>query len=243
MHEEWLKRTEMLLGEEKLAILKSKNVLVIGLGGVGSFAAEMIARAGVGRMTLVDGDTVNATNINRQLVALQSTIGKNKARVMEERLLDINPKLDLVVIESFIKDEFTNEVLEKGFDYVVDAIDSLSPKVFLIAQAMKLGTKIVSSLGAGGKMDPTKVQITTMKKTYNCKFAQAVRKKLNQLNVDTNFPVVFSPEEVDMTKVKLQENHLGQKSMVGTMGYMPATFGMYVASVVIRDLLGEFKVE
>jgi len=241
MHEEWLKRTELLLGEEKLALLKSKNVLVVGLGGVGSYAAEMIARSGVGQMTIVDGDTVNATNINRQLVALQSSIGKNKARVMEERLLDINPNLKISVFDGFIKDEIITNILDKGFDYVLDAIDSLSPKVYLILNTLKRDFKLVTSLGAGGKMDPTQVQIVPMNKSYNCKFAQAVRKKLHHLNVKTDFPVVFSPEVVDMNKVALQDNHLGQKSMVGTISYIPAVFGMFAASVVIRDLLGEFS--
>jgi tRNA threonylcarbamoyladenosine dehydratase len=241
MGAEWLKRTELLLGKENLAFLESKHVLVVGLGGVGSYAAEMIARAGVGKMTIVDGDLVNLTNINRQLVALQSTIGKNKARVMEARLLDINPELKLHVFEGFIKDEVITNLLDNGFDYVVDAIDSLSPKVYLILNTLQRNMKIVSSLGAGGKMDPTKIQITTMKKSYNCQFAQAVRKKLNHLKVNTNFPVVFSPEEVDMSAVALSENHLGQKSMVGTISYIPATFGMFAASVVIRDLLGKFS--
>jgi len=241
MGAEWLKRTEMLLGEDKLAILHSKHVLVVGLGGVGSYAAEMVARAGIGHMTIVDGDTVNPTNINRQLVALQSTIGKNKAKVMEERLLDINPNLKITVFDGFIRDELITNLLDKGFDYVIDAIDTLSPKVYLILNTLQRGIKIVTSLGAGGKMDPTQVKIAAMNKTYNCKFAQAVRKKLNHLEVNTNFPAVFSPEVVDMSKVVLSENNLGQKSMVGTIGYIPAVFGMFAASVVIRDLLGEFR--
>ncbi len=241
MANDWLKRTELLLGQENLAVLENKHVLVVGLGGVGSYAAEMIARAGIGSMTLVDGDTVNKSNINRQLVALQSTIGLNKARVMEARLLDINPELKLNVLEGFIKDEVITNLLDNGFDYVVDAIDSLSPKVYLILNTLKRNIKLVSSLGAGGKMDPTKIQIVSMKKTYNCQFAQAVRKKLNHLKVNTSFPVVFSPEEVDMSAVALSENHLGQKSMVGTISYIPATFGMFAASVVIRDLLEKFS--
>jgi len=160
---------------------------------------------------------------------------------MEERLLDINPDLKINIFDGFIKDELITDLLDNGFDYVIDAIDSLSPKVYLILNTLKRNIKLVTSLGAGGKMDPTQVQIIPMNKTYNCKFAQAVRKKLNHLNVKTDFPVIFSPEVVDMSKVKLQENDLGQKSMVGTISYIPAVFGMFAASVVIRDLLGEFS--
>jgi tRNA A37 threonylcarbamoyladenosine dehydratase len=241
MQDNWLMRTEMLLGEENLSILSSKRVMVAGLGGVGSYAAEMIARAGVGHLTLVDGDTVNLTNINRQLIALHSTLGMNKAQVMKQRLLDINPLLNIEIVDGYIKDKLLTDTLDKGFDYVLDAIDTLSPKVYLIVHSLNRGLKIVSSLGAGGKLNPSLIQIVPMNETYNCKFAQAVRKKLNHLKIKTDFPVVFSPEPVDMSKIVRRENQLKQKSMVGTISYIPATFGMFAASVVIRDLLGEFK--
>ena len=154
---DWLSRTELLLGADGLNKLKTSNVLIVGLGGVGAYAAEMICRAGVGKMTIVDGDTIHSTNRNRQLLALKSTDGKAKALLMAERLKDINPELDLTVINEYIKDERMTEILDSGFNYVVDAIDTLSPKVFLIFHAVMKKIPVVSSMGAGGKFDPTRI--------------------------------------------------------------------------------------
>jgi len=163
----WLERTELLLGAEKLALLKNAHVLVVGLGGVGAYAAEMIARAGVGRMTVADADTVNATNINRQLVALHSTVGRPKSEVLAERLRDINPEIALTVVNKYIKDEETYTLLDAArYDYVVDAIDTLSPKLALIAAALERGLPLVSSMGAGAKTDPTKLEIADISKTH-----------------------------------------------------------------------------
>jgi len=236
MSENWLARTELLLGEEKLKKLKSKNVLVVGLGGVGAYAAEMICRAGVGKMTLVDGDIVNKTNINRQLPALHSTIGKSKAELLENRLKDINPEIKLTIINKFIKDEFIQEVLIENFDYVVDAIDTLSPKIYLIYRSLLRGFNIVSSMGAGGKVDPSLVQICDLSQSYNCKLARALRKRLAKLEVQGGFPVVFSPEEVDPKSIIETQGEQNKRSNVGTISYMPALFGIYCASKVIRDL-------
>ncbi len=242
MHDEWLIRTSLLLGEEKLNILKFKHVLVIGLGGVGAFAAEMIARSGVGKMTIVDGDVVNASNINRQLPALTSTIGKSKAFLMKERLLDINPNLDLDVYNEFLRRDLIEHRLSFSYDYVIDAIDTFSPKVFTIYNCLQNGHKIVSSMGAGGKIDPSQVKISKMKDSYNCKLAFKVRKRLGALKADKDFPVVFSTEQIDEKAMKPIEGELNKKTMVGTISYMPAIFGMYCASVVIRDLIGEFEI-
>lgn len=241
MNEDWLSRTSLLLGEEKLSILKSKHVLVIGLGGVGAFAAEMIARAGVGTMTIADGDTINKSNINRQLPAVTSSIGISKANWMENRLKDINPELKLTAINEYLKDERIVEILDNHYDYVVDAIDTFSPKVFTIFNCLKNGLKLVSSMGSGGKVDPAQVKIAKMKDSYNCKLAFKVRKRLSQLKADKNFPVVYSSEQVDQKLVQLVEGEPNKKSMVGTISYMPAVFGMFCASVVIRDLVGDFK--
>ncbi|NJO92041.1 MAG: tRNA threonylcarbamoyladenosine dehydratase [Chloroflexia bacterium] len=242
MQEEWLIRTSLLLGDEKLEVLKSKHVLVIGLGGVGSFAAEMIARAGVGIMTIVDGDTIQPSNINRQLPAVASSVGMEKARWMENRLKDINPKLKLTVICEYLKDNRIDELLSHPYDYVVDAIDTFSPKVFTIYTCLQKGLKLVSSMGSGGRLDPSQVKIAKMKDSYNCKLAFKVRKKLSGLKADKTFPVVFSSELVDEKVVRLVEGEPNKKSMVGTISYMPAIFGMFCASVVIRDLIGEFKI-
>ena len=158
--EGWLERTELLLGEEKLNILRNSNVLVVGVGGVGAYAAEMIVRAGVGRMTIADADKVSESNINRQLVALHSTIGREKCDILAERLKDINPNLQLTIVNRFIKDDETDALLDSDkFDYVVDAIDTLSPKLALIKGALDRGIRLVSSMGAGAKCDPTLMEI------------------------------------------------------------------------------------
>lgn len=164
----WLERTELLLGEEKLDILRRSRVLVVGLGGVGAYAAEMIARAGVGRMTVADADTVAPSNINRQLVALHSTVGRAKAEVLAERLRDINPELRLDVVERYIKDSETDALLDADrYDYIVDAIDTLSPKLALIKGALDRGIPLVSSMGAGAKTDPTLMEIKDISKTHH----------------------------------------------------------------------------
>ena len=176
----WLERTELLLGEEKLGRLRRAHVLVVGLGGVGAYAAEMIARAGVGRMTVADADTVNGTNINRQLVALHSTVGRPKAEVLAERLRDINPEIDLSVVNRYIRDEETYALLDAArYDYVVDAIDTLSPKLALIAAALERRLPLVSSMGAGAKTDPTRMEIADIAKPHHCPLAHMLRKRLH----------------------------------------------------------------
>lgn len=236
---DWLERTELLLGEEKLAILKKSNVLVVGLGGVGAYAAEMIARSGVGRMTIVDCDVVSLSNINRQLPALTSTVGQSKTLLMAERLRDIHPQIELTVIGDFLNEENIASVLDaQPYDYVVDAIDTLAPKVLLIEECIKRGYAVVSSMGAGAKTDPTKVQITDISKSNYCPLAHALRKRLNRLGIRKGFMVVFSPEEVREGAMVLCEER-NKKSNVGTISYMPPVFGCNCASVVVRGLIGE----
>ncbi len=233
----WLSRTELLLGKEKLATLRNKHVLVAGLGGVGAMAAEQICRAGVGILTIIDGDTIHRSNRNRQLPALVSTEGISKTEVMAKRLQDINPDLKLTVLNEYIKDERTLEILQPGYDYVVDAIDTLSPKVFLLYTCVQLGLPVVSSMGAGGKFDPSQITVVDIDDSYNCKLAYYMRKRLHKMGVRKGIKVVFSPEIVDRSSVILQEGESNKKSNVGTISYMPALFGCYCASVVIRDLL------
>ena len=233
----WLERTELLLGKEKLEKLKQAHVLVVGLGGVGAYAAEQLCRAGIGKMTIVDGDVVEESNRNRQLPALISTKGKPKAEVLAERFRDINPDLQLTVINYFIRDELTIELLKsQPFDYVVDAIDTLSPKVFLVYHALQLGLKVVSSMGAGGKMDPSKIQLADISKSHNCGLAKMMRKRLSRLGVKKGVKVVFSPEEIDEDAIRLEESQ-NKKSTVGTITYMPPLFGWFIASAVIRDIV------
>lgn len=234
----WMSRTQLMLGDEPIELLMSKNVLVVGLGGVGGICAEMIARAGVGKMTIVDADTVDLSNTNRQIPALHSTAGKLKTEVMADRIRDINPLIDLTVLPIYIKEDETRKILDEGnFDYAVDCIDTLSPKVYFIKACIDRKIPIVSSLGAGGKLDPSQVTITDISKTYECNLARYVRKKLHSMGIQKGLTVVFSPEKVDQSKIIETEKAFPKKSIIGTMSYMPAIFGCNVASVVIRGLL------
>lgn len=235
---EWLTRTELILGTDGLQKLKESNVLVVGLGGVGAYAAEMICRAGVGSMTIVDGDAVHPTNRNRQLPALKSTEGLPKAEVMGRRLKDINPDISLTIIQEYLKDERMVEVLDSGFDYVVDAIDTLSPKIFLIFHTLQKKMPLVSSMGAGGKYDPTRIAISDISETTDCSLARILRKRLHRLGVREGFAAVYSTEPIDKKKVVPTPGELNKASVVGTISYMPASFGIACASVVIRDLAG-----
>ena len=232
----WQERTKLMLGKEGLEKLRSAHVLVVGLGGVGAYAAEQLCRAGIGKMTIVDGDVVDKTNRNRQLPALISNEGKPKAEVLGERFLDINPDLELRTVNVYLKDERMVEILHDAkYDYVVDAIDTLAPKVFLIYHTVQAGLPIVSSMGAGGKFDPALVQVADISKSYNCKLARVIRKRLHKLGIRKGVQVVFSPEDVDPKRVKLEESQ-NKKSTVGTISYMPPIFGCFCSSVVIRDL-------
>ncbi|MBK7479722.1 MAG: tRNA threonylcarbamoyladenosine dehydratase [Bacteroidales bacterium] len=234
----WLSRTEMLTGPEAVQKLRSSDVLVVGLGGVGSWAAEMICRAGVGKMTIVDGDSVHVTNRNRQLPALVSTEGKPKTLVMADRLRDINPEIELTVINEYIRDERMIEVLERGYSYVVDAIDTLSPKLFLLYHSVRMNIPVVSSMGSGGKFDPVGISVSDISETNSCALARMLRKRLHRLGVREGITAVYSPEPVDKSRVELVAGERNKASVVGTMPYMPAAFGIACASVVIRDLAG-----
>ena len=216
--------------------LSKAHVLVVGLGGVGAYVAEQICRAGIGHMTIVDADTVNESNLNRQLPALHSTIGKPKTEVMAARLLDINPSLKLTVFNEFLRDEKTEEILSKSFDFIVDAIDSLSPKVFLIYHACQRNIPIVSSMGAGAKTDPSQVKIDDISKTYNCALAKVVRKRLRGLGINKGVPTVFSSEMANSDAIIEIDNEQCKRSTTGTVSYMPAIFGCYLASYVIRNI-------
>jgi tRNA threonylcarbamoyladenosine dehydratase len=237
----WLSRTQLLFDPETMQRLKESSVLVVGLGGVGAFAAEMICRAGIGNMTIVDGDVVSESNRNRQLPALSSTTGRSKAQIMGERLLDINPALNVTVINEYLKDQRMIEILDKHYDYVVDAIDTLSPKVFLIYHSLRKKYKVVSSMGAGGKFDPTRIMISDISQTSICPLARILRKRLHKLGVRDGFTAVYSTELVDKTKVEESKEVENKASVVGTISYMPATFGIACASVVIRDLAGVIR--
>lgn len=235
--EDWQQRTRLLLGEEKMERLRQAHVLVVGVGGVGAYAAEMICRAGVGQMTIVDADTVQPTNINRQLPALHSTVGKEKAEVLAARFRDISPDIRLTVLPVFLKDGNIPELLDAAhYDFVVDAIDTLAPKCHLIAEALKRHIRIVSSMGAGAKSDITQVRFADIWDTYHCGLSKAVRKRLQKLGIKRKLPVVFSTEQAAPEAVLLTEDEQNKKSTCGTVSYMPAVFGCYLAEYVIKRL-------
>ncbi len=233
----WLQRTELLVGAEALETLRNMRVMVIGLGGVGSFAAEFLARAGVGTMTIVDGDTVDLTNTNRQLPALRSTVGIAKTTVMANRMLDINPELQLAVREEFLTPETVGDLITEDYDYVFDCIDSIQPKQYVIVTCRQKGVRIVSSMGAGGRLDPSKVQIADISETYNCPFAQQMRKGLRRKGVRKGVTAVFSSELVNKEHCMLTDGSRFKKSFYGTISYIPALFGLHMASVVVQDVV------
>jgi tRNA A37 threonylcarbamoyladenosine dehydratase len=236
MSNEWQERTRLLLGDEGFEKLNSSHVLVVGLGGVGGYVAEQLTRAGIGELTIVDGDVVSQSNMNRQLLALQSTQGMPKAEVMAARLRDINPDIKLHVVNQFMKDQALIDVISQPYDFVVDAIDTVSPKVFLLYYAVQNNQRIVSCMGAGGKMHPDKIEIADIDKSHHCHLAFYIRKKLHKLGIRTGIKVVFSPEPVSKSAV-IEEESQNKASNVGTISYMPAAFGCFCASVVINGLL------
>ncbi|WP_454059793.1 tRNA threonylcarbamoyladenosine dehydratase [Elizabethkingia ursingii] len=234
----WLERTELLIKEAGIEKLKKSNLLIVGMGGVGSFAAEFIARSGVGNLTIVDGDIIDITNINRQLPALHSTVGDDKVELMARRILDINPELNLTRINEFLNPERMEEVIQAGnFDYILDCIDSVSPKLALIIAAKRNKIKIISCMGAGGKLDPSKVMVRDISKTRNCFLAKQVRKRLKKENIDKGFRCVFSTEIQREDSLKMTDGTNYKRSFYGTISYMPAIFGLYAASEVIRYLI------
>jgi tRNA A37 threonylcarbamoyladenosine dehydratase len=237
MSEAWMSRTKLLVKEEGLEKLKSAHVMVIGMGGVGSFAAEFIARAGVGEMTIIDGDVVDPSNRNRQLPALATTHGIHKTTVMAERLLAINPELKLNVKQEFIQPEVIAALFEKKYTYVIEAIDSITPKLTVISECIKNKQPIVSSMGAGAKLDPTQIRIVDISKTYNCPFAQYIRKRLKEFGIKKGLKVAFSAELPIKESLMLTDGSNFKKSAYGTISYLPAAFGGACASVVIRDII------
>jgi tRNA A37 threonylcarbamoyladenosine dehydratase len=233
---EWTERAELLFKEEGLNKLRNANVLVVGLGGVGSFAAEFLARAGVGKMTIVDGDIVDITNINRQLPALHSTVGEPKVTIVGDRLMDINPELQLTRIKEFLSPESAFEIVSEEYDYVLDCIDSITPKLNLIIGAKRKRVKIISSMGAGGKMEASKVHVSCITKATNCMLAKTIRKRLKGEKID-KLKVVSSSEIQDQSSLKMTDGSNFKKSFYGTNSYMPGLFALYAAETVIRYLL------
>lgn len=237
MTTEWTERTELLLGADKMERLKKAHILIVGTGGVGAYAAEMLARAGVGKITLLDADKVQLSNLNRQLIALHSTLDEDKVRVLERRLKDVNPDLNVTARAEFLEEGSVKTLLtENKFDFVVDAIDTIAPKCALIMEAMRLKVPIVSSMGAGAKTDVTQIRFADLWSTYHCGLSKAVRTRLKKEKMQRPLPVVFCTQQADMNAVVKVEGERNKKTTTGTVSYMPAVFGCYLAQYVISNL-------
>lgn len=236
-------RTGILVNDNGLTKLKNANIFVAGCGGVGSFAIEALARAGVGKLTIVDMDVVDPSNINRQLIALHSTINKPKVEVMKQRISDINPECKVNALETFINPENTQKLLtSEKYDYVVDAIDTLNAKVNLVKTAHKLGLKTISSMGAGGKTDPTQIKVSDIYKTDMCALARAMRTRLKKQKVKKGIKAVYSTQKgIEPLPPKDPEpNQQGRsRATNGTLSYMPSIFGLTIAGIVIQELVGD----
>jgi tRNA threonylcarbamoyladenosine dehydratase len=233
MEKNFRTRTGLIVGNEGLEKLKNSSILVFGVGGVGSFATEAIVRAGVGKITIVDFDDVDITNINRQLPALHSTIGRDKVEVMKERILDINPDIEIKAIKAKYTAENSDELLDGDYDYVVDAIDMVSSKIHLIESCVKKNLTIISSMGMGNKLDPTKIVVTDIYKTQMCPLAKVVRKELRDRKIK-KLKVVYSTEQ----PVELKERIMnGKKITPGSISFVPSVAGLIIASVVVNDLI------
>jgi tRNA A37 threonylcarbamoyladenosine dehydratase len=235
---DWKDRTRLLLKEDKLSILEHAHILIVGVGGVGAYAAEMLCRTGVGKLTLVDGDKIEFTNRNRQLSALISTEGEWKTEVLKNRFLDINPEIQVITINEFLSDEKIAQVLDLAkYDYVIDAIDTISPKIFLLIETFKRKIPLVSAMGAGGKIDPSKVAVVDISKTHQCPLASSVRKRLKKHGITTGFKAVFSTE-ISLENISREDTQSQfKRTIVGTISYMPAIFGCWCAAVCVEGVI------
>ena len=233
---EWQSRTELLIGKEKIQKLHKAHVLIAGLGGVGGYAAEQLCRAGIGKLSLVDNDTVHPSNRNRQIIALAENENILKTELLGKRLQQINPDIELNVIAEFLHDENIDTILSGKPDYIVDAIDTLTPKVNLIYKAFHKNIPVISSMGSGGRLNPANIKIDDISKSNHCKFAFYVRKYLHRKGIFKGIKVVYSSEPVPKNAFIETTGDDFKRSMVGTISYMPAIFGCYCAYAVIHDL-------
>ncbi len=238
MLENWQSRTELLIGKGSVEKLANKHIFIAGLGGVGGYVAEMLARTGVGKLTILDSDTVSQSNINRQIIALTSTVGISKVELITKRLKDINPNIEIIQKEVYLNYENVDDILSEHYDYVVDAIDTLSPKISLISTSLEKNLRLISSMGAGAKLNPGKVTVTDISKTFNDKLARILRKRLHRIGIRTGFKAVFSPEEVIKSAIQAIDNdgEENKRSILGSISYMPSVFGIHIASEIIMDL-------
>ncbi|MBP3255176.1 MAG: tRNA threonylcarbamoyladenosine dehydratase [Clostridia bacterium] len=233
-------RTEMLIGKEAMEALKKSKVAVFGIGGVGSYVVEALARSGVGEFVLVDKDVVSETNINRQIIATTKTIGKDKVEVSKQRILDINPNAKVEVFKEFYSKENSNKILDKNISYVVDAIDTVTAKITLIEESKKLNIPIISCMGTGNKLDPSKFEIVDISKTSICPLAKVIRKELKNRNIK-NVKVLYSKEEPIKSKEEIEENKGETKNRIipaiGSIAFVPSVAGLMIAGEVVKDLI------
>ena len=241
MLENWHSRTELLIGENEVKKLSNKHIFIAGVGGVGGYVAEMLARTGIGKLTILDNDIVSQSNVNRQIIALTSTVGKSKIKLISSRLKDINPNIEIIEKEVYLNYENIDEILSEQYDYVVDAIDTLSPKISLIKASLEKNLKLISSMGAGAKLHPEKVTVTDISKTYNDNLARILRKRLHRIGIRSGFKAVFSPEEVIKSAIKTIDfdTDENKRSVLGSISYMPSVFGIHIAAEIINDFINE----
>ena len=235
MENNFTTRTSFLVGDDGIKKLNNSNIIVFGVGGVGSFTVEALARAGVGNITIVDFDDVDITNINRQIPALHSTVGRYKVDVMEERILDINPNINIKKIRSLYNKDTSDEILTERYDYVVDAIDMVSSKIHLIETCEKKGLKIISSMGMGNKLDPTKIVVTDIHKTSTCPLAKVMRKELRDRGIKKLKGVYATEQPIELKKKVMN----GRKVTPGSVSFVPSVGGLIIASVIVNELLGQ----
>ncbi|MEA1874780.1 MAG: tRNA threonylcarbamoyladenosine dehydratase [Bacteroidota bacterium] len=236
MNTNWQNRTELLIGKESVLKLNQTHIFIAGLGGVGSWAAEHLIRAGIGEITIVDADIITESNLNRQLLALHSTVGMNKVDVMKRRLTDINPNLIVHAQKEFLSETNREKLLSGTYDYVLDCIDTLTPKINIITFCLEKELPLISSLGSGAKMDPLAVKISDISKSHNCMLGRMLRKRLHKLGIYKGFKVVFS-DELPNKEAVILEKGLNKKSNAGTISYLPAIFGSMMAGEVIQNIL------
>ena len=240
MNEAYFSRTELLAGQQGMQKLARTSVAVIGLGGVGSYSAEALARSGIGKFILIDFDVIESTNINRQILALQSTLGKPKVELMQQRILDINPKAEVIIYQEVLDGNKQDNLLE-GAEYCVDSIDSLNSKISLLEFLLKNERKFISIMGAGNRLDPSQVHISTIDKSHNCPLARRVRKLLHKKGIRGHFPCVYSSELpiIPENDVSIEDSITKdrQRKVIGSISYLPAVMGLMAASYVIRDVL------
>lgn len=234
----WDSRTLRLLGPDAADVLAHARVLVAGVGGVGGYVVEMLARSGVGRLVLVDSDTVAESNLNRQIIALRSTLGKPKVELFAARVADINPDCRVETLQRFLTPDNVEEILCSGFDFVADCIDTVAPKVALLSACKRLGVRVVSSMGAGGRLDPSQVCYADLWETRQDGLARAVRDAFKRRGHRPSIPVVYSPEVPRPCSLLMEQGRDNKRSSYGTLATIPSLFGIYMASYIIRKLTG-----